>query len=71
MFPVGRVRRCARARRALSLALDGEAAPAEIHALALHIGQCEPCRGFTAQVSAITRLIRSGRIEPARRGARS
>jgi predicted anti-sigma-YlaC factor YlaD len=71
MFLVGRERRCARARRALSLALDGEAAPAEIHALTLHIGGCEPCRLFTTQVSAITRLIRTGRIEPATRGARS
>ena len=52
-------RSCARARRALSLALDGEAAPSEIYGLAVHLGQCESCRRFTAQVGALTRALRS------------
>ena len=56
-------RSCARARRALSLTLDGEAAPGEIHGLALHLGQCESCRRFTSQVGALTRALRSLRSE--------
>jgi predicted anti-sigma-YlaC factor YlaD len=54
---------CARARRALSLTLDGEAAPSLIYTLALHLGQCDSCRQFTAQVGAITRCLRSIRPE--------
>jgi predicted anti-sigma-YlaC factor YlaD len=52
-------RSCARARRALSLVLDGEAAPDEIYGLAVHLGRCESCRRFTAQVGALTRVLRS------------
>jgi predicted anti-sigma-YlaC factor YlaD len=58
-----RERECARARQALSLTLDGEAAPVEIYRLALHLGQCESCRRFTAQVGAITRRLRSMRYD--------
>ena len=56
-------RSCAQARRALSLTLDGEAAPSLIYGLALHLGQCDSCRQFTAQVGAITRSLRSMRPE--------
>ena len=56
-------RSCVRARRALSLVLDGEAAPSLIYGLALHLGQCDSCRQFTAQVGAITRSLRSMRPE--------
>ena len=56
-------RSCARARRALSLTLDGEAAPSLIYGLALHLGQCDSCRQFTTQVGAITRCLRSMRPE--------
>lgn len=56
-------RGCARARRALSLTLDGEASPFEAYGLALHLGQCESCRRFTAQVGALTRALRSLRPE--------
>ena len=55
---------CIRARRALSLVLDGEAAAAEVLMAAVHIGRCEPCRQFAAQVVAFTRELRSGRLEP-------
>jgi predicted anti-sigma-YlaC factor YlaD len=55
---------CARARRALSLALDGEASPHEIYALATHLGRCEPCRRFTARVGALTRVLRSVHHSP-------
>ena len=56
-------RSCAQARRALSLTLDGEASPSLIYGLALHLGQCDSCRQFTAQVGAITRSLRSMRPE--------
>ena len=56
-------RSCARARRALSLTLDGEAAPGEILVLALHLGQCESCRRFTSRVGALTGALRSLRSE--------
>ena len=56
-------RSCARARRALSLTLDGEAAPGEIYGLAQHLGTCEPCRRFATQVGALTRALRSIRPE--------
>jgi predicted anti-sigma-YlaC factor YlaD len=57
-------RSCARARRVLSLVLDGEASPKEIHGLAVHLGRCESCRGFTEQVGALTRALRSLRAHP-------
>jgi predicted anti-sigma-YlaC factor YlaD len=56
-------RSCARARRALSLTLDGEASPDEVYRLASHLGNCESCRRFTAQVGALTRALRSIRLE--------
>ena len=56
-------RSCAQARRALSLTLDGEAAPSLIYGLALHLGQCDSCRQFTEQLGAITRSLRSMRPE--------
>jgi predicted anti-sigma-YlaC factor YlaD len=68
---------CARARRALSLALDGEASPHEIYGLATHLGRCESCRRFTARVGAVTRALRSFHHSPVnnqqatRKGARS
>jgi predicted anti-sigma-YlaC factor YlaD len=58
-------RSCARARRALSLVLDGEASPHEIYGLAVHLGQCGPCRRFTARVGALTRVLRSLHHSPA------
>jgi predicted anti-sigma-YlaC factor YlaD len=57
-------RSCARARRALSLTLDGEASPGEVYGLASHLGRCEPCRRFTVQVGALTRALRSLRLDP-------
>ena len=63
MFHAGQERSCARARRALSLALDGEAEPDEVSALALHMSRCEHCRRFTAQVGALTRALRSLRLD--------
>jgi hypothetical protein len=58
-------RSCIRARRALSLALDDEAAAADVLEAAVHIGHCEPCSRFAAHVVAFTRALRSGRLERA------
>ena len=54
---------CARARRALSLVLDGETVAGDFHALATHVGGCPACRRHAAEVSAITRQLRSARAE--------
>lgn len=56
-------RSCARARRALSLVLDHEAAATDVRALALHLGRCGACRRYVAEVSALTRTLRAGRGE--------
>jgi predicted anti-sigma-YlaC factor YlaD len=53
---------CIRARRLLSLALDGEAALASVDELARHVGRCERCRRFATEVSAFTHELRSLRI---------
>lgn len=54
---------CARARRALSLVLDDEEAAGDVQALAVHIGGCAACRRHVAEVSAITRQLRSAPAE--------
>ena len=54
---------CARARRALSLVLDGEEVAGDFHALASHVGSCATCRRHVAEVMAITRQLRSARAE--------
>jgi predicted anti-sigma-YlaC factor YlaD len=62
MRPAVGERSCIRARRLLSLALDGEAATAGVDELARHVEQCERCRRFAAQVSAFTHDLRSLRL---------
>jgi predicted anti-sigma-YlaC factor YlaD len=56
-------RRCARARRALSLLLDREAGAADVEVLAVHLGRCASCRKYAAQVSAFTRDLRSSHTQ--------
>ena len=51
--------RCVAARRALSLALDGEAGTVHVLALAAHVERCPRCRRFAAEVVAFTRELRS------------
>jgi len=60
---------CLRARRTVSLALDGEVGTAEILGVASHLGRCEPCRQFAAAVVAFTNELRSLRDEAARTAA--
>jgi predicted anti-sigma-YlaC factor YlaD len=55
---------CARVRRALSLVLDAETAAGDFRVLARHVGGCESCRRDVAEVSAITRQLRSARAGP-------
>ncbi len=62
MRPVVDEGNCIRARRLLSLALDGEAATAGVDELARHVRQCERCRRFAAQVSTFTYDLRSLRL---------
>ena len=52
-------RECVRARLALSLALDGEAAGTDLYRTALHVGGCDSCREFVAQVASITAQLRA------------
>lgn len=59
---------CIRARRLLSLALDGEAGPAEVLLAASHIGGCERCRQFAAHVVELTQELRSIRLGRPDRG---
>ena len=54
---------CRRARRAFSLALDGEPGAAEILVAASHLKRCESCRRFAADVVAFTYELRSLREE--------
>lgn len=54
---------CARVRRALSLVLDGETVAGDFHALATHVGGCGDCRRHVAEVSHITKQLRSARAE--------
>lgn len=60
--------RCIRARRALSLALDGEAGAADVLAAVRHINRCECCRRFATHVVAFTHELRSVRLDPSGRG---
>jgi predicted anti-sigma-YlaC factor YlaD len=58
-------RKCIRARRMVSLALDGEAAASEVLVATTHIASCEGCRQFVERVVALTNELRSvGAISP-------
>ena len=52
-------RKCIRARRMFSLALDGEAAASEVLMATTHIASCEGCRQFAERVVALTNELRS------------
>jgi predicted anti-sigma-YlaC factor YlaD len=56
-------RSCARARRALSLVLDHEAAASDVRTAAMHLGRCRRCRRYAVEVSAFTRQLRSAPAE--------
>jgi predicted anti-sigma-YlaC factor YlaD len=54
-------RKCIRARRMFSLALDGEATPSEVLAASTHIASCEGCRQYAQRVVVLTNELRSAR----------
>ena len=60
-------RECARARRALSLLLDGEVVAGDVRVLARHLGSCAACEAYARSVSAVTRELRAARWEVPRR----
>jgi predicted anti-sigma-YlaC factor YlaD len=60
--PVVEDRDCVQARRALCLALDGEAAGADCLVAVTHISRCERCRLFVVHVGVLTRVLRSARV---------
>lgn len=62
MPPAISERRCTRARRALSLVLDREAAASDVRAFAEHLGRCESCRRYAEHVSDFTHDLRSLRL---------
>lgn len=53
-----RVGSCVRARRALSLVLDGEAVAGEAELLDEHLRACASCRTFALEISMFTRALR-------------
>ena len=56
--------RCIRARRMLSLALDGEAGASEVLVAASHLSGCERCHRFAVHAVELTHLLRST-VQPA------
>jgi anti-sigma factor RsiW len=56
-------RQCERARECASLRLDGELSEFEQALLQAHLGRCEACRSFAAELEGITREIRNAPLE--------
>jgi predicted anti-sigma-YlaC factor YlaD len=54
-------RKCIRARRMFSLALDGEATPSGVLVATTHIASCEGCRRYARRVVVLTNELRSVR----------
>jgi predicted anti-sigma-YlaC factor YlaD len=57
-------KQCERARECASLRLDGELSEFEQALLTAHLVRCEPCRGFAAELDAVTARLRSAPLEP-------
>jgi predicted anti-sigma-YlaC factor YlaD len=58
---------CERARRWLSLSLDGETSDLEAAALDRHLERCPTCAGFAAELGGFTELLRSVPLAEPRR----
>ena len=56
-------KQCERARECASLRLDGELSEFEQALLVAHLGRCEPCRSFAAELDAFTTRLRSAPLE--------
>ena len=59
----GRPQACDRARQLASLGLDGELSELERALLSAHLGECEGCRRFEADVSVLTAELRASPFE--------
>jgi predicted anti-sigma-YlaC factor YlaD len=55
--------RCQRARRLISLALDGEIDALREHELRRHLMQCHECLAITCEYERITEMLRSSERE--------
>ncbi len=55
---------CERARRWVSLRLDGELSELERRLLDAHLERCAACSGFAVQVTSLTGELRSCAVEP-------
>src|SRR5437588_8385628 len=58
-----RPRRCERAREWISLGADGELSPFEQALLASHVGRCDECGAFQADIAGITAELRAAPLE--------
>jgi predicted anti-sigma-YlaC factor YlaD len=56
-------RQCERARECASLRLDGELSEFEQALLNAHLGRCEPCRVFAAELDGATSHIRNAPLQ--------
>jgi hypothetical protein len=56
-------RQCERARECASLRLDGELSEFEQALLQAHLGRCEACRSFAAELEGVTTRIRTAPLE--------
>ena len=56
-------RQCERARECASLRLDGELSEFEQALLQAHLGRCEACRSFAAELEGATTRIRTAPLE--------
>jgi anti-sigma factor RsiW len=56
-------KQCDRAREAASLRLDGELSEFEQALLGAHLGRCEPCNSFAAELDAVTTRLRTAPLE--------
>jgi predicted anti-sigma-YlaC factor YlaD len=54
---------CDRTREWLALQLDGDLSEFETALLVAHLGRCEACRAFGAEISVITQQLRAAPLE--------
>ena len=54
---------CERVRAQISLGLDGELSQLEQAMVASHLGRCPACRGYAADVRALTEMVRRAPLE--------
>jgi anti-sigma factor RsiW len=60
-------RSCRRARRTLSVVVDGEASATEVAETARHLPECECCARFASAVAELKLYLLAARPEPLKR----